>query len=315
MHAIHALQWLTLNFCNENSSTRSSSTLFNTPSRAYFEFQFLENLFFFHDQVFLLSNLLSLEFCMSEMGILQLQPLSTSLLLKSTNFVFQRFHFALLLHEFRSRFNKQMISIPIKQRSCNICWNRESDKRFVAPKTLVEVSKANLFHQENLFWFNLFWLENNATSFPEFIISCDELDIKFSRSEWETCVRWLPALVGTNGEPNRARNCSSSNSESARAFSCSLSCLSSGKWMWSWSSASCFSSQPAKCGCCVKTSFSCGRKSPQWMSEAWQRRVWSPPFGAVPLTGLRRGLKGRRGGGEGGGEGRGRGGGMKGWNV
>ena len=78
----------------------------------------------------------------------------------------QRFHFAFLLHEFRYRFSKQVISVPKKKRFRNICWVRESEVRFVAPKTSWCLKgKSSL--SENVSWFNLFLLENNATGrFP-----------------------------------------------------------------------------------------------------------------------------------------------------
>ena len=89
----------------------------------------------FHDQFFLLSNLLSSRFVKSEMGVLQFQPLSISLLLKFNNASVKRFHFVFLLHEFRTRFSKQMIFVSIKKRFRNICPVRESDERLLLPKT------------------------------------------------------------------------------------------------------------------------------------------------------------------------------------
>ena len=68
---------------------------------------------------------------------LQFQSLSISLLLKFTNASVKRFHFVFLLHEFRSRFSKQMISVSVKKRFRNICRVRESDERFIAPKNLL----------------------------------------------------------------------------------------------------------------------------------------------------------------------------------
>ena len=65
------------------------------------------------------------------MGILQLHSLSISSLLKFINASVKRFHFVLLLHEFRSRFSEQVICIPIEKRFSNTCRVRESEERFV----------------------------------------------------------------------------------------------------------------------------------------------------------------------------------------
>ena len=42
----------------------------------------------------------------------------------------ERFHFVFLLHKFRSRLSKQVISISIKKRSRNIYQVGESENRF-----------------------------------------------------------------------------------------------------------------------------------------------------------------------------------------
>ena len=81
--------------------------------------------------------MLSPRFFMSEMGILQFQPLSTSLLLKFTNESVKRFHFVFLLHEFRSRCSKQVISVPMKKRFRNICRVRETEQRFNVSQNLL----------------------------------------------------------------------------------------------------------------------------------------------------------------------------------
>ena len=57
--------------------------------------------------------------------------------LKFTNASVKRTHFTFLLHEFRSRFSKQMISVSIKKRSCNVCRVRESSERFITSKNLL----------------------------------------------------------------------------------------------------------------------------------------------------------------------------------
>ena len=71
------------------------------------------------------------------MGVLQFQSLSISLLLKFTNANVQRFHFVFLLHEFRSCFSRQMISVSNKKRFRNICRVKESDETFITPKNLL----------------------------------------------------------------------------------------------------------------------------------------------------------------------------------
>ena len=75
---------------------------------------------------------------MSVMGVLQFQSLSLSLLLKFINTSVKRFHFVCLLHEFRSRFSKQMISVSIKKRFRNICRVGESDERFITTQKSVD---------------------------------------------------------------------------------------------------------------------------------------------------------------------------------
>ena len=77
------------------------------------------------------------------MGVLQLQPLSTSLLLKFDNTSVKRFHFVFQLHESRSRFSKHIISVPIKRSFRNICGVRESEERFTYSQTPVDVLKEN----------------------------------------------------------------------------------------------------------------------------------------------------------------------------
>ena len=99
--------------------------------------------FLFHDQFFLHSNLLSSRFCISEKGVLQFQPLSISLLLEFTDASVKRFHFVLLLHEFRSCFSKQVNSVSIKKRFRNICPERESEEGFIAPENLL-MSKGKI---------------------------------------------------------------------------------------------------------------------------------------------------------------------------
>ena len=71
------------------------------------------------------------------MGVLQFRSLSMSLLLKFPDASVRRFHFVLLLHEFRSRFSKQVIAITIKKRFRNVCRVRQSEDRLVAPKNLL----------------------------------------------------------------------------------------------------------------------------------------------------------------------------------
>ena len=94
-------------------------------SLQFFHFMKTSNLsiakcFFFHDQFFLWSKLLTSRFCISEMDVLKFQSLSISLLLKITNASAKKLNFIFLLYEFRSRFGKQMISITINKRFRNI---------------------------------------------------------------------------------------------------------------------------------------------------------------------------------------------------
>ena len=68
---------------------------------------------------------------------------------------------------------------------------------------------------ENISWFDLFLLENNATCFSSLFGSWDELDIE-SLTEWQTCDRsaFASRSCKSNGEASRARICSSSKSDS-----------------------------------------------------------------------------------------------------
>ena len=68
---------------------------------------------------------------------------------------------------------------------------------------------------ENVSWFDLFLLETNATGLLVLIRSWDELDIKFSRVEWSTCDRsaFTSRSWKYSGEASRERICSSSKSE------------------------------------------------------------------------------------------------------
>ena len=93
----------------------------------------------------------------SEMGIIKFQPLGVSSPLKFTNAILKRFHFVFLLHEFRSRLIKHVISIPIKKRFRNVCRVGESEERFIAPKNLLVSSRKSSL-SENVSCFNLFLL-------------------------------------------------------------------------------------------------------------------------------------------------------------
>ena len=103
------------------------------------------------------------------MGILQFQPLIISWLLKFTIDSVKRFHLVFLLQEFRSRFSKQVITVPIKKRFRNIYRVRESEERFIAPKNLFMSGREILSIGERLLIQTFFLLENNATSFPVLI--------------------------------------------------------------------------------------------------------------------------------------------------
>ena len=136
------------------------------PSRAYFLSVYIEVFFLF---ILLRSNLLSSRFYISMMGVLQFQSLSIGLLLKFTHASVKRFHFVFLLHKFRSRFSKEMISSSITKRFHNICRVGESDERFIAPRKTVDISRKKSSLSENVSGFNLFWLEIDATGFPVLI--------------------------------------------------------------------------------------------------------------------------------------------------
>ena len=79
---------------------------------------------------------------------LQFQPLWKSLPLKFANASVKSLQFPFLLHEFRSRFSKHVISITIKKRFRSIYRIRESEERFVAPKKTVDVIRENLLHRK-----------------------------------------------------------------------------------------------------------------------------------------------------------------------
>ena len=184
------------------------------------------------------------------MGILQFQPLRTSLPLKFTNASVKRLHFIFLHHEFRSRFSKQMISITIKKRFRSIYRVRESSQK------PVDVSRENLLSRKTFLDSTYFCLEAkrqvslylsdlemNWTS--SFLVQSDKLAI---------VLHLLLAPVSTVGEASRARSISSSKTESGcgvampsgesqvdavicwwtvrgltRKSSCSVTCLSSVK--------------------------------------------------------------------------------------
>ena len=57
-----------------------------------------------------------------DMGVLQFQSLSRSLLLKLIDTIVKRFHLVFLLHKFRPCVIKQMILVTIKKRFCNFRW-------------------------------------------------------------------------------------------------------------------------------------------------------------------------------------------------
>ena len=67
-------------------------------------------------------------------------------------------------------------------------WRRDF-ATFAGLENLSWCLKENLSYSENVSWFNLFCLENTATSVSLLVGSWDELDIKFSRSESYTCDR------------------------------------------------------------------------------------------------------------------------------
>ena len=86
-------------------------------------------------------------------------------------------------HGFRFRFSELMISVSIKKRFRNIRWVWYSNEKFITPKTCWCLQKISSL-SENVSWFNLFGLQNNATNFPVLAGSWDELDIQYARSEW-----------------------------------------------------------------------------------------------------------------------------------
>ena len=88
-------------------------------------------------EILLVPDSNSLRFNISLMGVFQVQSLSINLLLMFTHECVKGFHFVFLLHEFRSRFSKQMISVAIQKRFRNICRVRESDERFTTTQNLL----------------------------------------------------------------------------------------------------------------------------------------------------------------------------------
>ena len=70
-----------------------------------------------------------------------------SLPLKFTNASVKRIHFTFLLHEFRSRFSKQVISVSDKKKFRNICRVRESGKVRCSQKP-VDVLRENLLYRK-----------------------------------------------------------------------------------------------------------------------------------------------------------------------
>ena len=141
------------------------------------------SVFFSHGQFFLCSNLLSSRCFTSAMGVFQFQPLRISFPLKFTNATVKSGYFTFLLHEFRSRSSKHVISMTIKKRVRSVYRIRESKERFVAPKNLLMTSQGKIFSIGKRFMIqptrkvsmNLSDLEMNWTS--SFLVQSDKLVI------------------------------------------------------------------------------------------------------------------------------------------
>ena len=82
-------------------------------------------------------GLAPIEFDMSIMDVLQFQSLSMSLLLDLIDTIVKRFHFVFLLHEFKSRFSKQVISVPSRRDFATFAGLENLMKRFFTPQNLL----------------------------------------------------------------------------------------------------------------------------------------------------------------------------------
>ena len=170
---------LSLDFCTESSLTRSSGALFISPISCILLIRVSRSASSFIDHSACGRTCSLQDSTYPWWGVLQFQSLSTSLLLKLTNASVKRFHFVFLLHEFRSRFSKQMISVSSKKRFRNIRRVRESDEMFLAPQNLlmsirkfVSIGKCVLIQP------TLTWKYGESFPVPAGFGSWDELDIK-----------------------------------------------------------------------------------------------------------------------------------------
>ena len=126
------------------------------------------------------------------------------------------------LHEFRSSFSKQVISVPIKKRFRNICRVRESEGRFIPQKKTVDVLRENPLCRKTFLDSNYFCskttrqvslyvsdLEMNWTS--SFLVQSDKLAI---------VLRLLLAPVSTVVKPavHEVAHCLKSDSRSGVAM-------------------------------------------------------------------------------------------------
>ena len=196
-------------------------------------------------------------------GVLQIQPQRLSLPLKFTDASVRRINFTFLLHEFKSRFSKHVISITLKKRCRRIYRIWESEERFVCSQKPVDVSGVNrktfldstcpglkTMRQVSLY---LPDLEMNWTS--SFLVQSDRLAIvlhlllgrvfavvKPAEHEFAHRPRQSPEAVSRCSKQNRRSTLCSVGGRPGglpRKSSCPATCLSSVKSLWSWFSASC----------------------------------------------------------------------------
>ena len=109
------VSWLSLYFRTEISSTRNSWALFNSPTSWTLLIWVSRSAFSFMTNSSWSRNMLFSRLYVSEMGDLQFQSLSTSLLLKFTNASVKRFHFCM---------PASWVQISLQQAS-DLCFHQE----------------------------------------------------------------------------------------------------------------------------------------------------------------------------------------------
>ena len=178
---------------------------------------------------------------------------------------------------FRFRFRKHMISVTLRRAiSLNFPDQRIGTKIHCSQKP-VDLLKKNLL-SENVSWFDLFSLENNVTGLSVLFGTWDELDTRFSPTEWSTCGRsaFASRSCKYSGQTNRARIWSSSKSDSRR---CASQC----------SRQNCMSKLCSVCGRIMV-----GHVNPRVLQasclrqNAWAHNLWNCGFGHIANTHMSR---------------------------